>query len=207
MITPRAAVFDIGKVLLDFDFQRAADALSPDSDLSPEGFRRLIDQSPLLHRFETGLISSNQFFQEVAAHSGYRATSDQFAVRFASIFSEIPEMIDLQAEFGRRGLPTYIFSNTNELAVRFMRAHFSVLSRFDGYIFSYEVGAMKPNEVIYQALETLSRLSGSQLFYMDDRPENVEAAIARGWYGHVHSDPKETWRVAAERFGWDLQKS
>ena len=202
MTTPRAAVFDIGKVLLDFDFLRAGRALSPLSDLTPPQIRELVDHSALLFRFETGLMTTQQFYEEVSRLSGYRGSIEQFGPAFAAIFTEITEMTALLAEFRRRQIPTFIFSNTNVRAVEYMLRQYPFLSGFDGYIFSYQVGAMKPNAPIYEALEKLSGLSGSDLFYMDDRPENVAAGVARGWHGHVHSDPKATWQIARSLFGW-----
>lgn len=202
MTPPQAAVFDIGKVLLDFDFQRCADHLSSDSDLTPQQFRELIDQSPLLHRYETGQLTSEEFYHEVRIRSGYRGSFEQFAPRFADMFTEIPRMTALLAEFRRRKVPTCIFSNTNDLAVRWMRSQYLFMADFDEFIFSFEVGAMKPDERIYEALEELTGYSGDELFYMDDRPENVMAGRDRGWRAVVHSDPEVTWRTVEEVFGW-----
>lgn len=202
MKMPQAVVFDIGKVLVDFDFQRAADALSPLSRLSPQAFRQLIDQSPLLHRYETGLMSTEQFYHEIRTRSGFQGALDEFGPRFANIFSEIPEMIELHAEFRRQGIPSYIFSNTNELAVGWIRQTWPFFSGFDGYVFSFEVGAMKPHEPIYQAVERISGHTGDALFYLDDRPENVATAVSRGWQAHVHSDAAATRRLVEETFGW-----
>lgn len=202
MATPRAVAFDIGKVLLDFDFLRAGQALSPLSDLTPLQIRELIDQSPLLHRFETGRMNARQFYDEVRQLSGYTGTFEEFGPAFAAIFTEIVEMTALLAEFRRRHIPAYIFSNTNELAVQYMLQHYPFMSGFDGYILSYKVGAMKPHAPIYDALERMSGLSGAELFYLDDRPENVAAGAARGWIGHIHSDPEVTWQIARSLFGW-----
>ncbi len=202
MPPPQAAVFDIGKVLLDFDFQRSANNLSPDSNLTPAQFRELLDQSPLLHRYETGQLTSQKFYHEVQVRSGYRGSFDQFAPGFADMFTEIPRMTALLAEFRRRKIPTYIFSNTNELAVRWMYAQYPFMADFDEYVFSFEARAMKPQEEIYEALEQLSGFSGGELFYMDDRPENVLAGRDREWRGVVHSDPEVTWRAVEEVFGW-----
>lgn len=202
MIPPRAVVFDIGKVLLDFDFLRAGQALSLLSDMAPEQIRELIDHSALLFRFETGLMSTQQFYDEVRRLAGYRGSIEQFGPAFAAIFTEMTEMTALLAEFRRRLIPAYIFSNTNELAVRYMLQQYPFLSGFNGYILSYEVGAMKPNPAIYDALEKMSGLSGPELFYLDDRPENVAAAVARGWLGHIHSDPAVSWQIARSTFGW-----
>ena len=204
MITPKAVVFDIGKVLLEFDFLRAGQALSLLSDMPAAQIRELIDHSALLFRFETGLLTTQQFYDEVRRLTGYRGSIEEFGPAFAAIFTEITEMTALLAEFRRRLIPAYIFSNTNELAVRYMFKQYPFLSGFNGYILSYEVGAMKPNPGIYDALEKMSGLSGGDLFYLDDRPENIAAAVARGWQAHVHSDPRVTCGIARATFDWPI---
>src|SRR5208283_5197618 len=105
---------------------------------------------------------------------------------FADIFTEVPPMIELHAELRRRGFKTYIFSNTNDLAVEHIRRNFSFFGNFDGYIYSYEVGAMKPNAKIYTALEQVATRRGSEIIYLDDRPENVAGGLARGWQAILH---------------------
>jgi len=62
-------------------------------------------------------------------------------------------MIELHAGLWKQKIPTYIFSNTNEIAVGHIRRSFPFFTAFDGYILSYEVGAMKPGPKIYEALE------------------------------------------------------
>ena len=44
-VPPRAVVFDLGKVLLDFDYGRAARTLSVHSDLSATEFRALVGRA------------------------------------------------------------------------------------------------------------------------------------------------------------------
>ena len=72
-------------------------------------------------------------------------------------------------------------------------------ANFDGYIFSYEVGAMKPEAKIYEALEKLAGRRGADIVYLDDRAENVAAGAARGWRTILHETPEKT-RAALEGF-------
>ena len=51
---------------------------------------------------------------------------------------------------------------------------------------------MKPKPAIYEAVERASGLDGPGLFFIDDRAENIDAALARGWHGIVHSNPRDT---------------
>lgn len=188
----QAVVFDLGKVLLDFDYEIAVRQLLPRSSISVAEFHSLINQSPLLLDYEIGRLSTEAFFQRVQAASGFAGTLQQFQAGFADIFTEIKPMIALHAEVRRRGLPTYILSNTNDLAIRHVRAHFPFFNTFDGYALSYEHHAMKPAPLLYEVVENLSGCSGPALFYLDDRPENVETARQRGWHVHVHENPEQS---------------
>jgi HAD superfamily hydrolase (TIGR01509 family) len=109
----------------------------------------------------------------------------------------MPGTIALHAELRQRGFKTFIFSNTNDLAIEHVRHNFPFFANFDGYIFSFEVGAMKPQPKIYEALETLTGKRGAELIYIDDRPENIEAGAARGWQAILHETPEQTRQALA----------
>lgn len=189
-IIPSAVIFDLGKVLLDFNYGRAAKAMAPRSHTDEEKFRRTLDQSPLLYRFETGELSAREMFSEVAKATGYGGTFDEFARAFGDIFTAIPEMIQLHANLRDAGIPTYIFSNTNELAVDYIRQTFPFFSTFSGHVYSHVARCMKPDPKIYEAVERLSGKRGAELLYVDDREENVIAGADRGWQViHHHSTP------------------
>jgi HAD superfamily hydrolase (TIGR01509 family) len=111
-------------------------------------------------------------------------------------------MIALHEELWRQKIPTYIFSNTNDIAVEHIRRNFPFFKHFDGYIFSYEVGAMKPDAKIYEAMEKMCGKRGSEIIYIDDRPENVDAGAARGWQVVLHETPEKT-RAALNQFGFN----
>ena len=74
MKPPKAVVFDLGKVLVDFDYGITVRRLHAQARISEAELRRLIDQSPLLYRFETGLLTADEFFTAVREATGYRGT-------------------------------------------------------------------------------------------------------------------------------------
>jgi glucose-1-phosphatase len=192
---PKAFVFDLGKVLLEFDYGLAAAALSRSASVNAAEFRRIIDQSPLLHRFESGAMTARDFFGEICRLTGYRDSFDRFAADFGDIFAEIPPMVSLHRHVRSSSARTFVLSNTNEFAVANVRSKFPFFTGFDGYVFSHEAGAMKPHPSIYEALERLAGSSGSDVLFIDDRPENIEAAANRGWRTILHHSPDETRRV------------
>lgn len=197
-LPPRAVVFDLGKVLLDFDYGIAARKIHSRSRLSAVRFLRLIDQSPLLFRYETGLLTTDEFFSEIRAASGLEANLHEFRELFGDIFTPIAPMIALHTQLRRQGVPAYIFSNTNELAVSHIRRRFPFFADFDGWIFSYEHRSMKPDPKLYEVVERVSRRSGNELLYIDDRSENVVAGAARGWNALLHQSPEKTWAAVQE---------
>ncbi|HTH49206.1 MAG TPA: HAD family phosphatase [Candidatus Limnocylindria bacterium] len=199
---PKAVVFDLGKVLLDFDYHIAARTLAPHSDLPAAEFKRIVDQSPLLHRYESGQLTTAEFGAEVRRLTGFRGSDELFHGSFGDIFAEIPEMVALQRRLAGRGVPTYVFSNTNELAIGHIRRQFPFFGGFTGYIYSYEVRSMKPDPGIYVALETLTGLSGADLLYLDDRAENIAHGAERGWRTILHADHGPSVRAVSEAFGW-----
>lgn len=189
---PRAVVFDLGKVLLDFDYGILARRMAGESDLPAEAILDLVNQTPLLHRYETGLLNDHEFYDAVVAATGFRGGEARFRDWFGDIFTEISPMVSLQGALVRKGVPTYVFSNTNAQAIRHVRASYAFYRHFTGEILSYEVRSMKPDTRIYEAVEALSGLSGPDLLYLDDRPENIAAGAARGWQAWIHSDPDLT---------------
>src|SRR5271168_432465 len=150
MPTPSVVVFDLGKVLVDFDYGISAARIAQQSRFSPGQVRDLLDHSPLLYRFETGLMSADEFYGEVCATCGFSGKLDEFSATFADIFSEIKPMTAMHSALRAGQIPTYIFSNTNDIAVGHIRERFPFFANFDGYVLSYQHGAMKPEARIYE---------------------------------------------------------
>jgi len=199
MNTP-VIVFDLGKVLVDFDYSIAARRVAARSTQPPENLDAFLSSSRALVDFETGAITRQEFFDQVRSAAGFQGDLREFGDMFADIFTEMPPMIALQAGLRRHGHKTYIFSNTNDLAIEHIRRNFPFFQNFDGYIYSYEVKAMKPEAPIYEALERMTGRRGADLVYLDDRAENIAAGAARGWRAILHETPERT-QAALRRAG------
>lgn len=197
MASPEAVVFDLGKVLVDFDYSIAGRRIAARGRMSAVEVQQFIDHSPLLFRYETGLLTRQQFFEEVRATTGFEGSLDEFAQFFADIFSPIDAMIRLHAGLRAAQLPTFIFSNTNDLAVEHIRRNFPFFSEFDDYVLSFQHGAMKPQPRLYEVVERVTGRRGDRILYLDDRIENAEAGRVRGWRVIHHHSPAETAKALA----------
>lgn len=183
----KVVVFDLGKVLVDFDYGLAARRLAEKSSATSEQVRNVIDQSPLLFRYEGAQMTTQDFFAEVKAQIGFRGSFEEFAAPFGDIFTELPEMIALHEEIRARGLPTFILSNTNDIAISHIRRRFPFFANFGGYVLSYECAALKPHARIYEITEQRTGCRGGEILFLDDKPENVESAAQRGWQTICHA--------------------
>lgn len=192
MMPPQVVVFDLGKVLVDFDYGIVARKIAERGTLSPIEVQKFIDHSPLLFRYETGLMTKEQFYAEICSATGFRGNIGEFAQIFGDIFEPITPMVEIHSTLRKNGMPTYIFSNTNELAVGHIRRSYPFFSHFDGYILSYEHGAMKPHAKLYEVVERETGCKHGEILYLDDRAENVAAGAERGWRVILQETPAKT---------------
>jgi FMN phosphatase YigB (HAD superfamily) len=199
MNSSKVVVFDLGKVLVDFDYSIAARKVAARSTKSRINLISLLSASPLIVQYECGLVTRREFFEQIRDAVGFQGGLAEFGGYFADIFTEIPPMIALHAELRRRGFKSYIFSNTNDLAIEHVQRNFPFFKNFDGYIYSYEIGAMKPDARIYAAMEKMCGRDRADIIYLDDRLENIQGGSARGWQAFLHETPEKS-RAFLEKF-------
>lgn len=200
MAKPEILAFDLGRVLVDFDYKITANNIEKYCKYPAEELLKLLINSPYFTRYESGLISTTEFFSKIKELTGFSGTFDEFAEAMTAVFTPVEPMIEMHREIKRRGYRTFILSNTNELVVDAFRKRFPFFNEFDGYIFSYEQKALKPDEKIYRALEKLSGCCADQIVYIDDILENVLTARRLGWIAIEYKDPSST-RVALRKIG------
>ncbi|HIG31774.1 MAG TPA: HAD family phosphatase [Verrucomicrobiales bacterium] len=203
MSHPKAVVFDLGKVLVDFDWNRAVQCFSRISELSENEIFDAVIKSDLLIRYESGFISSKEFFKQTTALLKCDLDYDDFRKWFGDIFEPIPEMIDLNNQLRASGVPTFIFSNTNELAIQWIRGNYPFFADFNDFVLSYEHQCMKPDAHLYEVVEQRTGLTGSDLIYLDDRIENVESGQQRGWQV-IHHQNHSTSTISLRTAGVPL---
>ena len=171
----KALIFDLGRVLIDFDFARGYQALSAHSPYPPQEMRRRLAGSGLVERYETGLMESCDFVSQLSTVFDVHVEYGHFCEAWSSIFTEplIPE--DYIARLARR-YPLLLLSNTNEIHFRMLHERLSVLRHFRHYVLSYEVKSMKPAPEIYRAAIASAGCLPEECFFTDDIPANVEGA-------------------------------
>jgi putative hydrolase of the HAD superfamily len=200
MQKPSVVIFDLGKVLVEFDYAIAVRKFAARSQMSAEQIGEAIVHSPLLPRYETGSLTTEQFYQEMRTLTGFSGSLSEFGDYFGDIFTPIQPMVELQQSLRRLHVPTFLFSNTNPLAIEHIRRAYSFYQGFNGHILSYEHHAMKPQAELYEVAELKSGHRRAEILYFDDRRENVEAGLARGWQALLHESAERT-RAHVQQLG------
>jgi putative hydrolase of the HAD superfamily len=176
----KAILFDLGKVLVHFDFQKAYRELEPLCGYAAADIPKRLAGTGLVERLETGTIDPREFVQAVSQVLAARVDYDQFGRIFSGIFGEtlIPEsLIENLAQRYR----LVLLSNTNAIHFELLRENYAyVLRHFHRLILSHEVGAMKPNPAIYHAAVEAAGCRAEECFYTDDILKFVDAALALG---------------------------
>ena len=171
----RAVVFDFGNVISTVDVAAFVRRIAPRTDKSLLEIGEIIYGSKLPVLYESGLISSEEFFARFADLCGLRMSQEEFVPAFTGIFTPIEPTLDLIRRLkGRYRLG--LLSNTNEWHFRGYIETVPVFPLFDTVTLSYEVRQMKPGERIYRdALRKLG-LPPEACVFIDDIEENVAAA-------------------------------
>jgi FMN phosphatase YigB (HAD superfamily) len=178
----KAVIFDLGKVIVPFDFSRAYRAMADFSPYAPEDIPKRIGSVPgdLLRRFESGQVEPAQFVEQLCGILELQIEYTKFCEIFSSIFlpgALIPESL---LEGLRRRYRLLLLSNTNAIHFPMVRENYPLLRHFDDYILSYQVGAMKPSPRIYEEAIARAQCAAGECFFTDDIAEYVAAARQAG---------------------------
>ena len=141
-------LFDLGNVLLRFDFDRTYKAMAEHG--AQLAILKSDAMAALRAEYETGHIDNEELYQRAAELSGYTGTREHFERSWEDIFEENTPMVDFLRDLRTRGIPRYLLSNSNDLHVRHIQTAYDVLEPFNEIIFSHQAKAMKPDESIFE---------------------------------------------------------
>ena len=176
-----ALLFDLGRVVIDVDFARAANCWAGHAGCTPADIVGRFVQDEAYRHHERGIIDDPAFFANLRKTLGIAITDAQFLEGWNAIFAgEVEGIVPLLARAAKH-LPLYAFSNTNRPHV----AHFSVqyaevLRHFREIFLSSSIGLRKPDAEAYDHVVQAIGVPAGRIVFFDDLPANIEGAYARG---------------------------
>lgn len=194
---PRVIVLDIGNVMVGIDssrFQRRLQSLFPEEGRLASIRRWLWETED---RYALGLMTTDEFVQQALGQLGLER--DEFINLWNDIFVERPYMHLFARELHAQGYTLAICSNTNELHMDYLQSVAPWFAQVQHIIFSYRVGALKPDPAIYRAVEAATGQPAAAHLFLDDLPPNIAAARAAGWDAICFETPEQVQAELVER--------
>lgn len=176
----KTIIFDLGRVIIPFDFQRGYDRMAPLCGYSALEIPERLRNGDLVTRFESGQIEPEAFVAEFSNVLNLNISFPEFCDIWSSIFlpeTLIPEEM-LQALSRRYRL--LLLSNTNAIHWEMVKEHYPALRHFHDKILSFRVGALKPSPRIYEEALRSANAQPEECFYTDDIPAYVQGAKQHG---------------------------
>lgn len=179
-----ALLFDLGKVLIDFNFETGVQALHAACSISREQLDDVLWDETWIRRYEQGEITTAEFHRYLCETADLNMAISEFRRTWSSVFLPDPLVSEDLLRALKRRYPLILVSNTNEAHIEFIQSKYAVLDFFDHHILSYKVGSMKPDRKIFDHAIAASGCPPEALFFTDDRVENVAAARELGIHAH-----------------------
>ena len=189
--------FDMGKVLLEFDHQRLIKQVAALTETPASEMEEILFHAPhnLENRFEVGDLNGDQFHRSLCEVTASDVDKDALMLAVADIFWLNTSIVHVVTQLRGANFPIGVLSNTCEAHWEFVKANFAVINLFDHRVLSYEENSMKPDGKIYQsAIEMANRLTGceaKEIFFVDDKKENVDAARDAGINAELYESTRE----------------
>lgn len=180
-------IFDIGNVLVDFRWRALMDDLGLSKDLQ-EIFDKTVFNNPWWSELDLGVMEQADVVEKL------REQNTEYLREFDLVWDNMDKIIKPYSYavswiegLKAQGLNVYLLSNyPKELfTLHTEKGLFPFLEKVDGKVVSGFIKMVKPNADIYGHLMEKYQLKAEESVFLDDRTENIEAAVALGMKGIV----------------------
>jgi putative hydrolase of the HAD superfamily len=185
--TPKFIYFDLGNVIIHFDHDRMCRQIGTVCGLEPQQVRQVIFESPMLRRIEIGELTNEAWYKEFCRATGTQPPWEDLLLATNDIFWPNLEIIPVISQLAAAGWPLGILSNTSQAHWEFLAdGRYGILpTLFDQIIVSYDARALKPGPEIFAIAADKANCRPQEVFYTDDREDNVEGARKAGFDAEV----------------------
>ena len=139
--------------------------------------------------FQKGTISEMEFWSRIGLENIEMNSLFQGSLwrsAFESTYAERAPVFAIAKQLQLKGITTAVLSNTEKPSVEMFQS--KGYTCFDETYFSCDWGMVKPESVIYQRCIDSLGYPSDRILFIDDKPENIEAAKRAGMQGHVMKD-------------------
>lgn len=184
----KAVVFDVGRVLFHWQLGVLFEKLIDD----PQELAWFLDHvvtEEWHFEHDRGRALADMVPERIALYPQYESDIRAYAERFnETIPGPVEGSHAIVERLAGAGVPLFCLTNFGDEFWKMFRPTQTVFDHFADIIVSGIEKVAKPDARIYEIVEERSGRAGAQLFFTDDNPANIEAALARGWDAHLFTD-------------------
>lgn len=179
-------IFDIGKVLVDYDWARYLKSYGFDEE-KEQTIAYALFASGTWNELDRGAIPIPELEELFVAHAPqYRDDILRVFRNSGGTIQRLDYAIPWITSLKERGYHVYYLSNYSEFMIDATRSALDFLPHTDGGVFSCDVRLIKPEPAIYRALlEKYPSIIPEESVFLDDVEKNVQGAQAIGIHGIV----------------------
>ncbi|MEJ6396748.1 HAD family hydrolase [Yoonia sp. 208BN28-4] len=179
----KAVVFDIGNVLIGWQPEQYFDRIIG------EERRRAMFEAVDLHAMNDRVDRGENLMDVVAETAPqYPAYADEIRMWGDHWIDLTGPVIDHSVRLLRalraNDVTVFALSNFGRDTFEMAEPVYPFLTEFDRRYISGHMKCIKPDPQIYQMVEADCGLAPSDLLFTDDRQDNIDMALSRGWHAH-----------------------
>lgn len=178
-MTIKVIIFDLGKVLFDYDLNIISKSFLPyaqKKEFLKDINNFMKDNDAFFSRYEKGQISSLSFYEGLSKIVDLNIDYEHFCDLWNNIFTPITEMVSFIPLLHEK-YRLAVLSNTNDLHYEFLKKICpKVFECFDDLFLSYKMNLRKPETEIYNKVIEYCKVKPQDIFFTDDLEVNVNAA-------------------------------
>ncbi len=172
---PRAVVFDLGGVLVDWNPRYLYRKLLPDEQ-AVEEFLSTVCTLEWNAQQDAGRSWAEAIAERIAIYPDHERLIRAYWERWPETLGEVQQEVYEIFERLRQNYSVFALTNWSSETWCHAQNKFEFLEKFEGIIVSGFEGVAKPDPRIYQLLLERFSLSPSDTVFIDDMPKNVSAA-------------------------------
>jgi 2-haloacid dehalogenase len=183
-------VFDLGGVLIDWDPRHLYRKLFADNEAAMEDFLATVCTREWHRHHDAGRSYAEGARLLKAEHPDKAELIDAFGNREGEMMAgPIVGTVEILQELRDREVPLFALSNWPAESFPHARERFDFLGWFRGILVSGEIGAIKPDPRIYQALIGRFAIDPLSAIFIDDVEANLAAARPFGFHAIHFTNP------------------
>lgn len=175
----RIVVFDFGGVVAQANTAQMSDFLMNSFGINKEDLSNALRD---MQNFISNGGTEEQYWEQYALSKRVILPNnwlDQWDDIIKKSITEIPETIAIVKALQRGGYQTGMLSDVTQYQAEVIRK-MGYYALFNPVLLSYEIGVKKPNPEAFKILLKTLQVPASNVFFIDDRQENVESAKSLG---------------------------